>query len=107
MDFWTRVEDELGFQGKTKKELSILTGIKEQTLHKAFERRSSPSAENAVKIASALGVSVEKLVTGKDRVDSEKDNISDEMRAMITKMNKFSPDEKQTVFNMVDIIARK
>ena len=40
MDFWKRVEEELEFQGKTKKELALLTNIKEQTLHKAFERRA-------------------------------------------------------------------
>ena len=48
MDFWENVENELIFQGKTKKELSILTGIKLQSLHKSFERKSEVSAENAV-----------------------------------------------------------
>lgn len=71
MDFWENVENELIFQGKTKKELSMLTGIKLQSLHKSFERKSEVSAENAVKIASKLNTTVEYLVTGKD---SKKDN---------------------------------
>lgn len=71
MDFWENVENELIFQGKTKKELSILTGIKLQSLHKSFERKSEVSAENTVKIASKLNTTVEYLVTGKD---SKKDN---------------------------------
>lgn len=65
MTFWDRVDEELNFQGKTKKELAILTGIKEHTLHKGFERKSSPSAESALKISKALNVSIEYLITGK------------------------------------------
>lgn len=66
MKFWENVEKELNFWGKTKKELSIDTGINLQSLHKSFERQSTVSAENAVKIARALGVTVEYLVTGKN-----------------------------------------
>ncbi len=107
MDFWERVEEELNFQGKTKKELAVLTNIKEQTLHKAFERNSSPSAETALKIADALNVSIEKLVTGKERKPTTKDNIPEEIRNMISKMNKFTPQQKQIIFDMVDVIDKK
>lgn len=107
MDFWERVEEELNFQGKTKKELAVLTNIKEQTLHKAFERNSSPSAETALKIADALNVSIEKLVTGKERKPTTKDNIPEEIRNMISKMNKFTPQQKQVIFDMVDVIDKK
>lgn len=65
MTFWDRVEEELNFQGKKKKELALETGIKEHTLHKSFERQSSPSAESALKISKALNVSFEYLITGK------------------------------------------
>lgn len=107
MDFWERVEEELNFQGKTKKELAVLTNIKEQTLHKAFERNSSPSAETALKIADALNVSIEKLVTGKERKPTAKDNIPEEIRNMISKMNKFTTQQKQVIFDMVDAIDKK
>ncbi len=107
MDFWERVEEELNFQGKTKKELAVLTNIKEQTLHKAFERNSSPSAETALKIADALNVSIEKLVTGKERKPTTKDNIPEEIRNMISKMNKFTTQQKQVIFDMVDVIDKK
>ncbi len=108
MDFWNRVEEELNFQGKTKKELAIITGIKEHTLHKGFERKSSPSADAAQKIAKALNVSIEYLITGKDPEKAHTDVcISPDIRAMITKMNKFSPEEKQVIFDMVDVLAKK
>lgn len=71
MSFWENVERELKFYGKSKKELSIITGINLQTLHKSFERQSVVSAENAVKIAQALGVTVEYLVTGKSPIQKQ------------------------------------
>ena len=108
MDFWNRVEEELNFQGKTKKELAIITGIKEHTLHKGFERKSSPSADAALKIAKVLNVSIEYLITGKAPEKAQTDiRISPEIKAMITKMNKFSPEEKQVIFDMVDVLAKK
>ncbi|MDY2825173.1 MAG: XRE family transcriptional regulator [Treponema sp.] len=74
MSFWENVENELKFQCKTKKELSINTGINLQSLHKSFERNSEVSAINAVKIARNLGVSVEYLVTGQDS-SLQKENL--------------------------------
>ena len=71
MDFWGNVEKELSFQNKTKKELAILTGIKEQTLHKAFERKSTPSAESALKISYVLNVSLEYLLDLPEKSSSQ------------------------------------
>ena len=108
MDFWNRVEEELNFQGKTKKELAIITGIKEHTLHKGFERKSSPSADTALKNAKVLNVSIEYLITGKDPEKAQTDmRIDTEIKAMITKMNKFSPEEKKVIFDMVDVLSKK
>ena len=108
MGFWKLVEEELDFQGKTKKELALLTGIKEQTLHKAFERNSSPSAEAALRIAKALNVSVEFLVTGKEpENDSENQRIDSDMKQLIAKLNHFSPKQKKVIFDMADIISEK
>ena len=113
MDFWDNVENELNFQGKTKKEISLLTGIKLQSLHKSFERKSEVSAANAVKIAKVLNVSVEYLVTGQDsslkrenldlhryreysslisQLDSLPENQKELVKSIITKMCKWEND---------------
>lgn len=61
------LRDELQFRNMTVKELSIASGIKKQTLDNYLSTHNSiPSVEVAVKIAQALNVSVEYLVTGKD-----------------------------------------
>jgi transcriptional regulator with XRE-family HTH domain len=65
-NFRDNLRNELDFQGLIVKELSAKTGIPVATLDFYLKTQSAePSAENAVKIARALTVSVEYLVTGK------------------------------------------
>ena len=67
--FRENLRSELDFQGLTVKELSAKTGIIKGTLDNYLGVRASiPPADIAVKIAQALNVSVEYLVTGKDDV---------------------------------------
>ena len=65
--FRRNLRAELTFHGLTVKELSAKTGIAKGTLDCYLGMRASmPPADAAVKIAKALGVSVEYLVTSKD-----------------------------------------
>lgn len=66
--FKENLRNELDFQGLTVKELSAKTGIIKGTLDNYLGVRASiPPADIAVKIATALNVSVEYLVTGEER----------------------------------------
>ena len=66
-NFRENLRNELDFQGIVVKELSAKTKIPVATLDCYLRTRSTePSAENAVKIARALRVSVERLVIGED-----------------------------------------
>lgn len=63
--FRQNLKDELFFQGMTVKELSAKTGIPKPTLDCYLSARETmPPASAAVRIAQALKVSVEFLVTG-------------------------------------------
>jgi len=65
-DFKGNLRAELDFHDLTVKELSTKTGIAKGTLDCYLGIRSSmPPADVAVKIATALDVTVEYLVTGK------------------------------------------
>ena len=65
MGFRENLKDELTYKDMQTKELASLTGISLNTLnHYLVQNATSPSVENAVKIAKALNVSVEYLVTG-------------------------------------------
>lgn len=66
MVFRENLRSELNFQDIKTKELSEKTGISKRTLDAYLAKNGNePTAENAVKIAQALGVTVEYLVTGR------------------------------------------
>ena len=81
MGFRENLKDELTFKDIQTKELAAITGISLNTLnHYLVQNSASPSAENAVKIAAALGVSVEYIVTGKDSNPNGQKDFSDELQ---------------------------
>lgn len=67
MSFKENLREQLNFSGMYVKELAALSGVKKQTIDSYLNTHSCmPSADAAVAIAKALGVSVEFLVTGKE-----------------------------------------
>ena len=72
-DFKANLRAELNYLGLTVKELSAKTGIPKGTLDCYLGVRASiPPADIAVKIARALNVTVEYLVTGQEHKKQEK-----------------------------------
>ena len=68
MGFRENLRSELDYQDMIVKELSEKTGINKRTLDNYLTGHNSlPSADIAVKIAQALDVTVEYLVTGNDK----------------------------------------
>ena len=66
-DFSQRLRSEIEYIGLTQKEFAAKAGIKKRALDGYLRsQQSMPPADTAVKIASALGLSVEYLVTGKE-----------------------------------------
>jgi transcriptional regulator with XRE-family HTH domain len=65
MGFKENLKAELVYSGMLVKELSALSGVSKYSIDNYLSvRGQTPSAEAAVKIARALGVSVEYLVDG-------------------------------------------
>lgn len=62
--FWDNVKEEVGFKNISYKELADKTGLLLQYLYNGISRKTTPSVDVAYKIASALGVTVEYLLTG-------------------------------------------
>ncbi|MBR4791248.1 MAG: helix-turn-helix transcriptional regulator [Treponema sp.] len=68
MGFKENLKIELDYKGMIVKELAYLSGVNKRTIDQYLSSAAKmPSAENAVKIASALGVTVEYLITGKNK----------------------------------------
>jgi len=65
--FSKRLRSEIEYIGLTQKEFAAKAGIKKRALDAYLRaQQSMPPADIAVKIASALGLSVEYLVTGRE-----------------------------------------
>ena len=105
MSFRENLKSELSFQGILVKELSAKTGIKKRTLDNYLrEKGSIPPADFAVKIASALDVSVEFLVTGKDR-KIKTQNIElfpADVRLISEKISKLDVNDRKLIRVLVD-----
>jgi len=66
-EFSKRMRSEIEYLGLTQKEFAAKAGIKKRALDAYLRtQQSMPPADIAVKIASALGLSVEYLITGKE-----------------------------------------
>ena len=69
MNFKERLREEIEYKGLQLKEVSALAGVNNNTFLSYVDARGSlPNVEIGVKIAKALGVSVEYLVTGEKDV---------------------------------------
>ena len=105
MSFRENLKSELSFQGILVKELSAKTGIKKRTLDNYLrEKGSIPPADFAVKIASALDVTVEFLVTGRDR-KIKTQNIElfpADVRLISEKMSKQDMNDRKLIRVLVD-----
>lgn len=66
MSFWGIVLDELEYQGKTRKWLAGEAGFDVSTIGSGLKRESMPQVDLALRIAKALNVSVDYLVTGRN-----------------------------------------
>jgi len=67
MGFKENLKSELAYSGILVKELAVKSGVNKYSIDNYLNKRGqTPSVEAAVKIAQALGVSVEYLVTGKE-----------------------------------------
>ncbi|MCL2042519.1 MAG: helix-turn-helix domain-containing protein [Treponema sp.] len=70
MGFRENLKQELSFNGMQVKELAVAAGVHKRALdtYLLTENASMPPADTAVRIAQALGVSVEYLITGENIV---------------------------------------
>lgn len=96
MDFWDNVKSELSYESLTQKDLANKAQLNYRTLQNWIARNIQPDIIDAIKIARALGVPVEYLVTG-----SEPHEISDEEIALVVKFRHLSQNNKDLVKGLV------
>lgn len=106
MGFKENLKDELAFHDMMVKELAVKTGISRRTLDNYLrDKPASPTAENAVKIAQVLGVSVEQLVTGKHRQPTEIPGSAN-LRMILKEAEWLKTNEQQIVIDVINSLKR-
>jgi len=102
--FRENLRSELNFQDITTKELSVRTGIPTATLDCYLGTRATiPSVDAAYKIAQALNVSIDYLVTGDDisEKNSSKKKTSQEARNVINWIGNLNSEQCKAIYNLI------
>jgi transcriptional regulator with XRE-family HTH domain len=101
MGFKENLKAELTYADMHVKELAALSGIKKQTIDSYLrENNYTPSVVAAVKIARALGISVEYLVTGKEIKDSEiPPSLKHELRPLLESLKPLSREDRKIIID--------
>lgn len=104
MGFGENLHQELEYQGIQIKELAEKTGISKNTLDKYLSgNKSQPSVENAVKIAQAIGVSVEYLVLSSAEKNQK---LSADDVYLISSYKKLSAPNKNIISDLIRIMLK-
>ena len=109
MGFKENLKSELLYKGMMVKELSALTKIKRHTLDNYLNTHNSiPNAESAVKIANALGVSVEYLVTGREFFDASKlALLPEDLRSMVEIGSQLSKKNRKLALGILETLKEQ
>lgn len=98
---------ELTCSGMLVKELADRAGLKKHTIDQYLSIRGRmPSADAAVKIARALGVSVEYLVTNKEAGTNQLGGFSPEVRLMARIAEQLKPDYREIALSLVKALKK-
>ncbi|MCR5764994.1 MAG: helix-turn-helix domain-containing protein [Treponema sp.] len=100
MGFRENLKEEMEYQGLTTKELAEKSGVGKRTLdHYLMVNPQEPGVYNAQKIAKALKVSVEYLVTGKEYKSTVA--VTGEKLDFINSFQKLPVDERLLILNLI------
>ncbi|MBP5569390.1 MAG: helix-turn-helix transcriptional regulator [Treponema sp.] len=101
--FKNTLRSELDYQDMKVKELAVKTGISARTLEGYLGARSSiPPADVAVKIAQALNVTVEYLITG-NSIYNEKINYNNQ-NSLEEKFVKLSLEKRKVLKDFISML---
>jgi len=109
MGFRENLKAELVYSGMPVKELASRSGVNKKTVDSYLGNRGyTPSVEAAVKIAKALGVSVEYLVTGKD--DSKKltrPSLPSDIKEIVLAIKQLGTKDRDFILKIVHLIKNR
>ena len=99
MDFFERLVSTLEYQGKNQKELALYLQCTASTVNSWIKRKSMPAADTALRVSNFLNVSLEYLLTGKERTPELR---NEEEKEIIQKFRAISDHDKNMVKTVLD-----
>lgn len=116
MGFWQKVDDELFYLGKTRKELALEAGFDVSYISKGIERNGIPIADTAVRIAQALNVSVEYLLD-MEKTDSAQNKVEKlrkkdigiykKYKKTLEQLESINQKERKVILNLIETLSER
>jgi len=102
MGFKENLKSELAYSGILVKELATLSGINKRTIDNYLNTHNCmPSADAAVRIATALGVTVEYLITGQEWQKRSSSPLFPDARVILKNLESLNKRDQKIVFNLI------
>ena len=102
MGFRENLKAELAYKDILVKELAVLSGVNRRTIDNYLrENGSVPSADAAVHIAGALGVTVEYLVTGQERQGRKHPPLAPDPRIILKDLETLNKRDRKIVLKLI------
>ncbi|MBQ8012909.1 MAG: helix-turn-helix transcriptional regulator [Treponema sp.] len=105
MNFKERLREEIEYKGLQIKEVAALAGVNNNTFLSYVDARGSlPNVEIGVKIAKALGVSLEYLVTGENS-ELTKDSKLNAIQEILTDLERLDKNKIDFLKKMIHALV--
>ena len=100
MGFREFLKDEMEYQGLTARALSEKSGVSKRTIDNYLKKKpQEPSVSNAYKIAKALNVSIEYLLTGEEYTGTIP--LTGQLLEYVAEFEALTQEQKQIVLMLV------
>jgi transcriptional regulator with XRE-family HTH domain len=102
MGFKENLKAELAYKNILVKELASISGVKRRTIDNYLRQEGSiPSAYAAVRIAAALGVTVEYLITGNEQQERGPSQPVPDSRVILKNLEELNRRDRKIVLNLI------
>ena len=105
MNFWTKVDSELSYLGKTRKELATAVGFDVTNISFGIKRNSIPAADTALKVARFLGVSLDYLLDMSESTTQK--SINPQISEIENRLRRFSQNDLNAISTVVNALNEK
>ena len=105
MNFWERVDSELKFLGKTRKELAATVEFDAANISFGIKRNSIPYADTALKVSRFLGVSLDYLLDMDE--EPSQNTFNKQILEIENKLRRFSQNDLNAILTVINAINEK